>query len=54
MRWIQQQLSQKKALASNPKHDVPAAFLDTVHAWITENGEVLVVLRYLHGAGNRD
>lgn len=38
----------------NPDRDVTRRFLDTVRAWIAENGEVLVVLRYLHGAGSKD
>lgn len=38
----------------NPDRDVTRRFLDTVHAWIAENAEVLVVLRYLHGAGSKD
>ncbi len=38
----------------NTDRDVTRRFLDAVHAWIAENGEVLVVLRYLHGAGSRD
>lgn len=38
----------------NPNRDVTRRFLDTVRAWIAENGEVLVVLRYLHGAGSKD
>ncbi len=38
----------------NPNRDVTRRFLDTVHAWIAESGEVLIVLRYLHGAGSRD
>jgi hypothetical protein len=35
----------------NPARDVTPAFLERVAAWISETGEVLVILRYLRAAG---
>jgi len=37
-----------------PERDITPAFLRCVNGWIRENGEVLVVLRYLCRAGYRD
>src|SRR5438094_10577449 len=37
----------------NPARDVTPAFLERVAAWISESGELLVILRYL-GAGAKD
>ena len=38
----------------NPARNITPAFLDQVFRWIDQNGEVMVVLRYLHTAGCRD
>ncbi len=38
----------------NPNRDVTPAFLERVATWISEAGEVLVILRYLRAGGAKD
>lgn len=37
-----------------PERDVTPAYLSTVRSWIDATGEVLVIMRYLHGGGAKD